>query len=61
MRDPYICVAHPSHTVDHLSRLWRALGNAARVNPAAPQVTGDVEDVTGNRPETLREFLRGRP
>jgi hypothetical protein len=47
------------HTVDHLSRLWQALRSVARANPAALEVTADVEQVTGNPPETLREFLRG--
>jgi uncharacterized protein YbjT (DUF2867 family) len=49
-----------AHTVDHLSRLWQALRSVARTNPAAYEVTPDVEQVTGNPPETLREFLRGR-
>lgn len=57
-RDRMLARGLAPHTVDHLSRLWQALSKAARTNSAAIRVTGDVEEITGNPPETLREFLR---
>lgn len=46
-----------AHTVEHLSRLWQALGNAARHDSATFAVTDTIEAVTGAPPQTLQEFL----
>jgi uncharacterized protein YbjT (DUF2867 family) len=49
-----------AHTVEHLSRLWQVFSNPANRDPAALHVTEAIEQLTGNRPETLREFLRSQ-
>jgi len=57
-RDRMLATGSSQHTVDHLSRLWPALAKAASANPTAFRVTSDIEDVTGQPPETLQGFLR---
>lgn len=47
-----------AHTVEHLSRLWQAISNAANRDDATFRVTDTIELVTGAKPETLREFLQ---
>jgi uncharacterized protein YbjT (DUF2867 family) len=59
-RDQMLAADWPPHAVEHLARLWPALAAAARSHPDVLQVTGAIEEVTGNPPETLREFLRNR-
>jgi hypothetical protein len=59
-RDRMLARGSAPHTVDHLSRLWQALGSAARANPESLRGTSDIEQVTGDPPKTLREFLRDR-
>lgn len=49
-----------AHTVEHLSRLWQVFNNPANRDPASLQITEAIEQLTGNRPETLREFLHSQ-
>jgi uncharacterized protein YbjT (DUF2867 family) len=46
------------HAVEHLSRLWQVFANAQDRDPAIFRLTDAVEQITGSKPETLREFLR---
>lgn len=48
----------PVHTIEHLSRLWKVFATAEQRDADLWRVTDVVEQVTGRRPETLREFLR---
>ena len=57
-RERMLAAGWTPHTVEHLSRLWPVLSGAARSNPDVLRVTGAIEEVTGNPPETLRDFLR---
>ncbi|MEN3358071.1 MAG: hypothetical protein V7637_2053 [Mycobacteriales bacterium] len=57
-RDRALARGGSAHTVEHLSRLWQAIGNAANRDGATFHVTDAIETVTGAPPETLREFLR---
>jgi uncharacterized protein YbjT (DUF2867 family) len=59
-RERMLASGSSQHTVDHLSRLWQALATAASAKPTAFRVTSDIEDVTGQPPETLHAFLRHR-
>src|SRR5262245_27344643 len=47
----------PTHTIEHLSRLWQVFANAANRDDSLYRVTDEIEQVTGARPESLREFL----
>lgn len=47
-----------THTVEHLSRLWQALSSAANRDDPAFRITDAIEQITGAKPETLREFLQ---
>jgi hypothetical protein len=46
------------HAVEHLSRLWQVFGKAEYRDDTVFRVTGSIEQITGARPETLREFLQ---
>ena len=46
------------HTIEHLSRLWQVFGNSAHRRDMTYEITDTIEQVTGSKPETLRQFLQ---
>jgi uncharacterized protein YbjT (DUF2867 family) len=52
-----LAMGRAEHTVEHLSKLWQTFRNPAVRQFATFDVTPAIERLTGNRPETLAEFL----
>jgi uncharacterized protein YbjT (DUF2867 family) len=46
------------HAVEHLSRLWQVVSKSANRPGVTYEVAEAIEQITGSKPETLRQFLQ---